>query len=179
MRFLKLFTSLLKVLRVFIIGSFAVVIISFVVEVFFKPTGINWNADSVFRVYEPYFPELFWVIATCIDMLITLVLSLRACDAMISVMLCFKHGEYFTEMNADNFKKAGLNYLIAFLAVPLIFEIIHMVEYFASYANRLKIYGTDNLTDILRISLLGLFLYVMGEVIQKAVSIRKVNDLTI
>ena len=179
MNYLKLFISLLKFLRVLLIGGCGFVIFAAVMELFFMPIGVSWKTDAVFNVTNPFFDKMVWISIIAIGVVATLIFSLRACDAIIHIMLCFKHEEYFTDSNAQNFKKAGVNYLIAFLVLPIVLEIIHLIEYFLSAGTRLKIYGTDNVISLVKVSLFGLFLFVMGEVIQKAISIRKENDLTI
>ncbi len=179
MNYVKLFISLLKFLRVSLIGGCGFVIFAAVMELFSMPLGVTWNTDAIFNVTSLVFGKMAWVSIIAISIVATLIFSLRACDAIIHIMLCFKYEEYFTDSNAQNFKKAGVNYLIAFLAIPIISELIHLIEYILSDENRLKIYGTENIISLLKVSLFGLFLFVMGEVIQRAILLRKENDLTI
>ncbi len=179
MKFLKLFLSLLRFLRVLIIGGFALIIIAAIAELFIKPTGVTWKTDSIFNVYQPYFSKTYWVIAIAIGMLLTAYCYLKVCDAIIEIMLHFKEQLYFTNGNAANFKKAAVYYVIGFLLIPVLMEVVHLIEYFASDTNRLKFIAFKHIVTVLKTVLVGLFFYVMGEVIEKAVGIRKENDLTI
>jgi succinate dehydrogenase/fumarate reductase cytochrome b subunit len=105
----------------------------------------------------------------------------------------FKHQEYFVVENATNFKNSGIYFLLALFVVPIVINILRGVEYLISSSTaesdvekqfpdwfiKMVPFISEKIPGLIMFLIVGLFLYVMGEVIQKAVDVKEENDLTI
>ncbi len=180
MVFLQLFNSLLKVLRVLFVVGTIIITIAAIFELFghsFK--DFSWKDLSYINVVDPYFSKNIWVVIITIAIIACIFYIVKACSAIIRTMDNFKKSIYFETANGKDLKLAGRYYLIAMIGVPMVIEIIHFLESLLAPQGQLQPFSSDVFMDIIETLLTGSFLYVMGEVIQKAVNVKEENDLTI
>ena len=181
MKFLNLFISLLKILRVLLFAGCIILSIAFIMELFLDDANINWNSSSIFKAMTPVFSKTFWIWSTFFGGMLVLVCLIHSSTFLIRVMLRFKENLFFEINNSADLKKASLYFLSGTLIIPVLFEIIHFIEYMIEsiLPNKLQTYTFDGIIEYVGFGIIGLFIYVMGEVIEKAISIRNENDLTI
>ena len=195
MSYLKLFTSLLKVMRVFFILMLFYVVFGLVVELFFPSADIHtvFSHDDPTKYDDSYFSKTTWIIITSLSAALITICLIQTCSFLIRTMKNFKHQEYFIVENAMNFKSSGIYFLIALFITPLIINILHGVDYLISSSDAESVvekqfpdwfikmipFISEKIPGLIMWMVVGLFLYVMGEVIQKAVDVKEENDLTI
>ncbi|AZQ43254.1 DUF2975 domain-containing protein [Nonlabens ponticola] len=179
MKFLNLFIGLLKFLRFLLIAGCGVLAFLFTMDAFFDASYMTIPSESIIYIKDQYFSDTLWKGIMTGGYFLTCIMSLKACDSLIYIALSFKHHEYFTESNAHHFKQASIYYFLAFLVTPILNELTHLIEYILSSSGQLKVDPQFSAISLIKACIFGLFLYVMGEVIHKAVTIRKENDLTV
>lgn len=195
MNYLKLFTTLLKVMRVFFILGLAYTIFGLFVELFFPSSNIH----TVFSHHEPaiyndsYFSRNVWIILTSLGVAIMFLMLFKTCSKLINTMNRFKNQEYFVVDNAKDFKSSSMYFVLALVIAPLIMNVLYGIDYLLSLGYmesdadkrlpdwfiKMIHFISEKIPGLIMWLVVGLFLYVMGEVIQKAIDVKEENDLTI
>jgi len=182
-------------MRFFFLLMSIVTVFYLIAEVFFE----SWNVHTFFSHDDPakyddsYFSKTTWIIITSLSVAIMSLCLVKTCGLLIKTMENFKFQKYFVLENATNFKSSSIYFLLALVVIPIITNILHKVDYMISssymennsdkkipgWMIQISSFISEKIPGLIVFMVVGLFLYVMGEVVQKAVDVKDENDLTI